>query len=287
MQPSSPRRVKKMTRAVGSSTRASRPCMASRRMSALMPTLRWWRRSPSRPPTSMMAKPVRMHCRIARVKSSATALTKAVISRCGPRQGRHTTHRRHRHVGSRRSRNAQTARCLEPADPSGSWPYREDLRHMEAQLRPAPNAMARPCQSRRAGPSHRHRLQPQTHRQHRRCSGINVDATSGGQAMTAAMIASIRLRTRRRLQLPAHRSHYATPETEKALGNSCTTTSCTHASRRRNIYSTEFRHGQSGLNPIHLNAAFELRLVLSLSMFQKVNHTVHYRTDAFTVMVHC
>lgn len=39
---------------------------------------------------------------------------------------------------------------------------REDLRNMEAILWTAPDAMARPRQSRRPGPPHRHRLQPQT-----------------------------------------------------------------------------------------------------------------------------
>jgi len=67
----------------------------------------------------------------------------------------------HRHVGPRRSRNARSSRCLEPADPSRWRQDREDLRDLETQLRFATNAMAGPRQSRRPGPPHRHCMQSQ------------------------------------------------------------------------------------------------------------------------------
>jgi len=54
----------------------------------------------------------------------------------------------------------------EPANPSGAWSDRKDLRHMEALLWASSHAMARSLQGVHSGPSNRHRLQPQTNLEH-------------------------------------------------------------------------------------------------------------------------
>lgn len=77
--------------------------------------------------------------------------------------------------------------CLEPADPPRPRQNREDLRHLETQLRPAPNAMARSRQSRRPGSPHRHRLQPQAHPLDRHRSGMMAN---WGRTLRGAMLAS-------------------------------------------------------------------------------------------------
>ena len=50
-------------------------------------------------------------------------------------QGWYAADRRHRHVGSERSRDQDAAGCLEPAHPSDTGPDRKDLRNLEAKLR--------------------------------------------------------------------------------------------------------------------------------------------------------
>ena len=66
MPPSSPPPVRTLARHVGSSTKASQRFMASRLMSAPMPTPPWSKRSRSRPPTSTTARQVPMPCRTPR-----------------------------------------------------------------------------------------------------------------------------------------------------------------------------------------------------------------------------
>ena len=61
--------------------------------------------------------------------------------------------------GPRRRRGSRG--CLRrrgQGDPARSLAHREDLRNLEAQLRPSPDAMARPRQGRAAGPPDRHGL---------------------------------------------------------------------------------------------------------------------------------
>ena len=95
-----------------------------------------------------------------------SALPRPALRRCRSREGRHAAHCRHRHVGSRRGGNAGSSEGLEPVDPSRACAGREDLRHLETQLRFAPDAMARTRRSRRPGSPHRHRLQPQAYIDH-------------------------------------------------------------------------------------------------------------------------
>ena len=78
------------------------------------------------------------------------------------RAGRRADGRRHPFLGARRRRGGggevSRPQRRDPPDPGQG---REDLRRVEAQLRLAPNAMARPRQGRPPGSPHRHRLQPQ------------------------------------------------------------------------------------------------------------------------------
>ena len=66
--------------------------------------------------------------------------------------------RRHRDVGPRRAADACAAERLECTDPSRARQDREDFRHLEALLRAAPDAMARPRTCLCPSASHRHRV---------------------------------------------------------------------------------------------------------------------------------
>jgi hypothetical protein len=83
---SSYRQARVMPTADGSSTRASRRSMASRRMSGPMPPVLWSRRSRSPRPTSMMGVPVQMPYQMTPERCSPTVLIAARISatRCEP-----------------------------------------------------------------------------------------------------------------------------------------------------------------------------------------------------------
>lgn len=63
---------------------------------------------------------------------------------------------------------------MESTDPSRVGPDREDLRNIEAMLRPQTNAMARSRKSRRPSSLHRHRLQPQAHHEYSRGASVRV-----------------------------------------------------------------------------------------------------------------
>jgi len=76
-------------------------------------------------------------------RPSPTALSGTAFSRRRPCERRQAAHHRDRHVGTRRAGNIGAARCLEPANPSGAWSDRKDLRHMEALLWASSHAMAR------------------------------------------------------------------------------------------------------------------------------------------------
>jgi len=80
------------------------------------------------------------------------------LRRHDPSEGRRARHRRDRHLG--RTGRAGTAGGAQRSGPARALPDREGVRHMEAELRPATNAMARSRQGGAAGTARRHGLQP-------------------------------------------------------------------------------------------------------------------------------
>ena len=116
-------------------------------------------------------------------RCSLTAPVAARIWRRRARPRRHAADRGHRDVGPRRTGDPGSAGRLERADPPRPRPHREDLRHLEALLRIAAHAMARPRPRRRPGSLHRHRLQPDTQPQHpRRLTGYGPKRSKAGTA---------------------------------------------------------------------------------------------------------
>ena len=134
-------------------------------VSTPMQPQRWPREFPSHRPTSTTGAPGRTRCPTTRARCSPTAPIAAPISagRCAPR----AEHRASSPpaYGAATNGNVRPPQCLESADPPRARPDREDLRRLQTLLRPAPNAMARPRQSRRPGPPHRPKMNPVRHPQ--------------------------------------------------------------------------------------------------------------------------
>ena len=100
-------------------------------------------------------------CRASRERCSPTApIDRLALRRGDPRQGRNAAHHPACIWRSRPALNAGPGR-LERADPPVRRPDREDLRHLEAQLRPAPRPLPRPGPRLAAGAADPHRLQSQ------------------------------------------------------------------------------------------------------------------------------
>ncbi len=80
-----------------------------------------------------------------------------------------------RHLGPRPGR-ARAARSEQRGGPAGSLPHREGVRHLEAQLWPTADVLARPCQGRSAGAACCYSLQSSAHRYPvARCGSLTWD----------------------------------------------------------------------------------------------------------------